>query len=281
MSYILDALKRSEQERKHQSRPGSLDLDAGLLHLRKRKTPVWVYLLAVVLLLNLGLMLVLYRDKLFASSTPPLNATTHAIQRMPVLDELIDEPARAKSESSSSPAPNAKGPQRTLEAPAVSAAVQYSESESYTYILPEDQSDPELTNELVRESGIVSDETEAWDIVAPASTSAPTKARPAEDTTVAETPAKAVPSRIPTLADSTPLLHELDAGFSRSVPAIGFNSHIYSEVPGARRVMINNIYLREGEGFSGINVVEIGEQYVVFDKQGHRFKLPVMKDWNP
>jgi len=64
------------------------------------------------------------------------------------------------------------------------------------------------------------------------------------------------------------------------VPNLLFNSHIYSESPSARRVMINNIYLREGQQFLGMEVVEIGEFNIVFKKDGVLFKLPAMRDWN-
>jgi general secretion pathway protein B len=43
--------------------------------------------------------------------------------------------------------------------------------------------------------------------------------------------------------------------------------------------MINNVYLREGDGFSGLTLEEIGEFYVVLSYQGQDFKTPVLKDW--
>jgi hypothetical protein len=64
------------------------------------------------------------------------------------------------------------------------------------------------------------------------------------------------------------------------VKPLRFNSHIYSDDPSARRVMINNIYLREGQELSGIQVLEIGELDIVFEKAGTQFKLPAMRDWN-
>jgi hypothetical protein len=44
--------------------------------------------------------------------------------------------------------------------------------------------------------------------------------------------------------------------------------------------MINNIYLREGQELAGIQVLEIGELDIVFEKAGTQFKLPAMRDWN-
>jgi general secretion pathway protein B len=294
MSYILEALKRSEQERKQQLRPGSFDPEGGILHLRKRQTPVWVYLLVIVLLLNLGLMLGLYWDKLYwdkltAPEQPVVNETAAVIQRLPTVQApVIETPAIAAMPTRRPPDVSSTEDELSEALPA--AHVNFSETESYTYIEPADQAEPgaaagESLQAEASQDGVISDETEAWDIVAPASgQTAPARVQvdaPVRTAPTAVKPVKTVPAKPPMLADTTPLLQELDAGFTSSVPAIAFNSHIFSQTPDARRVMINNIYLRQGEGFSGLTVLEIGEEYVVFDKQGRHFKLPVMKDWNP
>lgn len=295
MSYILEALKRSEQERKQQLRPGSFDPEGGILHLRKRQTPVWVYLLVLVLLLNLGLMLGLYWDRLTAPE--PVNEPAAALAVIPeasvavIRTPVIEIPAapvlpsRSQSETVDTSV--------TPVSPGSVNAGQFSQQESFTYIEPEPSVAvvQEARDASFGEEGIVSDETEAWDIVAPVSErqalgNGPDlpESQPEASLPVAPKPkelTKPNPVKPIMLADTTPLLQTLDAGFTSQIPAIAFNSHIFSQSPDARRVMINNIYLREGEGFSGLTVEEIGEEYVVFGKQGRLFKLPVMKDWNP
>lgn len=295
MSYILEALKRSEQERQQQLRPGSFDPEGGILHLRKRQTPVWVYLLVLVLLLNLGLMLGLYWDRLTVSEpvSEPVAAMAGvpepgaSVIRTPVIEIPVAPvlPSRSQSETAATSLAPAN--------PDSAHAGQFSQQESFTYIEPEqpDEVMQEARDVSFAEEGIVSDETEAWDIVAPVSErraltnsqevpesqlEAPLPVAPKPKELTRPNPVKPI-----MLADTTPLLQTLDAGFTSQIPAIAFNSHIFSQSPDARRVMINNIYLREGEGFSGLTVEEIGEEYVVFGKQGRLFKLPVMKDWNP
>lgn len=300
MSYILEALKRSEQERKQQLRPGSFDPEGGILHLRKRQTPVWIYLLVLVLLLNLGLMLGLYWDRLTADESvnetaAPLSivpAPNAAVIRTPVIETpaVPEMPSRRQSETAAVEMQMDSAPHASTQ------TGQFSQQESFTYIEPE-QSDGTSQDQLpandivLSEDGIVSDETEAWDIVAPVSKGralAETSElpmtqseRPLQTTLTPKEQIRAKPIKPIMLADTTPLLQTLDAGFTSQIPPIAFNSHIFSQSPDARRVMINNIYLREGEGFSGLTVVEICEEYVVFGKQGRHFKLPVMKDWNP
>ncbi|MFT6908174.1 MAG: general secretion pathway protein B [Oleiphilaceae bacterium] len=74
-------------------------------------------------------------------------------------------------------------------------------------------------------------------------------------------------------------LNDLDLSFKKRIPDISFNSHIYSTNPADRRVMINDLYLREGQSFSGITIETIGEFYILLSKNSQRFKIPVLRDW--
>ncbi|MCK7550043.1 general secretion pathway protein GspB [Marinobacter goseongensis] len=76
-----------------------------------------------------------------------------------------------------------------------------------------------------------------------------------------------------------PHLVELPVPFQRSIPDLKFNSHIYASEPSARRVMINNQYMRVGDSFSGIRVERITEEGVELSKEGRRFRVGVVRDW--
>lgn len=54
MSYILDALKKSEQERGHGSAPNVQTLHSSSLNYRSNKTQLWPYMLLAAVLLNLA-----------------------------------------------------------------------------------------------------------------------------------------------------------------------------------------------------------------------------------
>lgn len=72
MSYILDALRKSESERQQQNLPGFADIPgAG----RTRSTPVWIWLLAALLLVNAAVLAVLLIDK-----EPPSSNRREAIE---------------------------------------------------------------------------------------------------------------------------------------------------------------------------------------------------------
>ena len=76
-------------------------------------------------------------------------------------------------------------------------------------------------------------------------------------------------------------ISDMDSSFQRTIPALTFNSHIYSSDPQGRRIMINDHYLREGQSFSGLKVEEITENGVILNKNGQSFKVSVVRNWSP
>ena len=82
-----------------------------------------------------------------------------------------------------------------------------------------------------------------------------------------------------TPAVEVPRLEQLPGSFQATVPTLRFNSHIHSSDPSARRVMINNLYLREGQQFAGMLVQEITDEGVVFVKDGVIFEVNASRDW--
>jgi general secretion pathway protein B len=263
MSYILDALKKSEQERRQPQRSGAVDLDAGLLHLRRRRTPFWIYVLVIVFGLNLALLAGLYLDRPDTAPEPTLTPTAPIQRTEPVpltmatvATESVAEPVRQESSA----------PVTAIQS---DTSIRH-QSGAFTYIA--------ATSAVPAAVSAPAEDADDWTVIRPEQTTT-ARAEPVP------APAPMVPESAPeppvTRVDETPLLQEMAPEFVRQIPAISFNSHIYSQHPSARRVMINNIYLREGEGFSGVVVREIGETHIVFETQGQRFRLPVMKDWRP
>jgi general secretion pathway protein B len=85
MSFILDALKKSEIERQRQSTPGLMDAPAAL---RRGRLPVWAMLLGGLLAINMVvLIIVLMRSGTPAASTPARRADTGAVNKVPAVDE--------------------------------------------------------------------------------------------------------------------------------------------------------------------------------------------------
>ena len=56
MSYILEALKKSEQERGHGGSPGIQTIHSSSLNYREHRKPLWPWLLFVILCVNLAML---------------------------------------------------------------------------------------------------------------------------------------------------------------------------------------------------------------------------------
>jgi general secretion pathway protein B len=76
MSFILDALKKSELERQRQSVPGLMDTPS---RTRRNRLPIWAIALAVLLVVNLGVLTFVLMKRgtpPVATATPPADART-------------------------------------------------------------------------------------------------------------------------------------------------------------------------------------------------------------
>ena len=110
MSYILDALRKSESERQQQHLPGFADIPSAQ---RPKTTPVWIWLLVALLLVNATVLVVLLLDKEPAAGEQqvalPLPAADSASQ--PSFREVVNE-AREQQ-----PAPQTAAPVTTAPPP--------------------------------------------------------------------------------------------------------------------------------------------------------------------
>jgi general secretion pathway protein B len=74
---------------------------------------------------------------------------------------------------------------------------------------------------------------------------------------------------------TVPFLREMPSEFTRSVPALTVNIHVYAPDPAQRVLYINNKQVREGEAVAdGVYVESIVADGVVLQRLGTRFKLP-------
>ena len=97
MSFILDALKKSEIERQRQSTPGLMDTPAAL---RRGRLPLWALLLGALLAINIVVLgVVLMRNGAPAAVAPARHDTAAAVERKPAAEEhfspLNQEPVYA------------------------------------------------------------------------------------------------------------------------------------------------------------------------------------------
>jgi len=306
MSFVLDALKRSEQDRNQGEMPNLLD-NGNLVHLSRPKKQWWPYVLIAVLLVNAAVFLYISMpsDQLASVESVDTNSQSSNSQTsksngarpsavMAGTKKLMTDSDQAEKMNTdiALEAPVSRSSQtkktgeidwaeRERKAKDMIAAHKAKEEQSYpTTDLPL-RIDPSsgAGSAMYQNASLASDSE--YEIIAPKkSESRSALAFPEVEETVPVIELVASESDKASSYEDVRFLYELDARSRPSVPNLNFNSHIYSQSPSARRVMINNIYLREGQQFMGLEVIEIGEFNIVFEKDGQMFKLPAMRDWN-
>ncbi|HSN69980.1 MAG TPA: general secretion pathway protein GspB [Steroidobacteraceae bacterium] len=265
MSFILDALKKSENERQRQSGPAFAEVP--MAHPRTRQ-PWWVFAVAALLLVNLLVLLfvLLGRESAPApASAPPLAAQPPPAAPPPAesavapasrtVDPVVappSEPARAarvepnraqaapavRENPRETPAPSRAEPGRSL---AAAAGL----DEGYAELEP----------------------TLAYDDRAVAAT------LPAGPPIVQPLASRPEPREEP--AEALPTVNDLRLSGSGSFPEMHLDIHVYAPLPADRFVFINMRKYVEGQKLQEGPLVErITSDGVVLNQQGLRFLLP-------
>lgn len=249
MSYILDALRKSESERQ-QGRIPDLGQQVQLIHRpRKPGIPVSVWV-ALALCLNAAILGVIFWPDIVGYAAPGTdNAALVSVEPAPA-----DVAAVAADKASQPVAADEADTQQTQQSPQASSAAAVTESAP--------QASPEAVG---------GDDVRGQD--------RPTVIVPSPDRAINPAIAAAEYGPDSGSGERTPHLVELPMSFQRKVPTLIFNSHVYASDPAARRVIINDHYLRIGDTFSGIRIDRITEDGVELSMDGQRFRVGVVRDW--
>lgn len=250
MSFILDALKKSETDRQRQSAPALFEVKVAA---PRRRFPLWAIGLAALLAVNVVVLAwVLLRDRTAPAaaplaSAPPANAAALPPNVVYVPAVMIPQPANGQAVNGQTPngqtVPPAN-PQSSVPAPepgvvAPSAAPPLAE-------------DPLLSTDAAP----VPPDFDANDYV-PAMTPSQASAETARRSTPGY-----LPSRDEVLAKGTQL------------PDLKLDLHVYAQNPAERFVFINMRKLREGETLpDGVRVDQITPRGADLSFRGTRFSL--------
>jgi general secretion pathway protein B len=249
MSFILDALKKSENERQRQVGPSLADVQVSQ---RRSNKPWWVVAVAALLVLNLGVLLVvLMRDGDAKSSAPQAareesaantaaTSGTRAGTQMPL-------PATASRMPRGNPAPVASTD------PSVHAlADEAGSTESNAGA----SADPQLAAAGNVPDGPPMVRPIQAPAVAPATIPAQAALQPAEDQEVLPTP------------------NDLAAS-GTSLPELHLDIHVYSVKPAERFVFVNMRKYTEGQALKeGPTLERITSEGAILNHHGLRFLLP-------
>lgn len=247
MSYILDALKKSEAERSSADHP-EFAHRVPFESAPRRQREIWPYLLVVVLMANaLVIGYTMWPESVADDATADSGRPAPVVQRQqPVEREAADTvPEPPVQEGAEAPQKAEASGQSEAAAP-VSAGHSASEPSGET-------------------AGDAS-QRDSYD--SPDSEAVVQQEKPAS----ADPPSEATEEEVPNI-------NAMPRSVQRRVPEMTFNAHLYSSKSSSRRVMINNQYLGEGDRLGKLVIKEITAAGVVFRMDEHVFQMDVVRDW--
>lgn len=264
MSFILDALKKSEDERQRTVGPSLAD--APLRRVRVER-PWWAVAVAALLVINLGVLLVvLMRDEPDAT---PATVATPAVAPQPA--SSLPPPRAAPAETASQPAmmpaqpvPPAPGVYRQPVNPSVRSLAE--EAGTLPPANGTDDFDRQMNPALAAAAAV------------PAG---PAMVRPIQPPNVTPLPGGATFPSVatnrapdPRADEVLPTAVDLAAG-GTSLPELKLDIHVYSKNPAERFVFVNMRKYLEGQTLQEGPVLEkITNDGAVLNQHGLRFALP-------
>ena len=272
MSFILDALKKSENERQRQVGPSLADVRVVR---RRAERPWWAVALAALLVVNLGVLLfVLIRD---GDAMPA-----------PAPQQQAPAPVQSAPQQSYNPAPPAQvAPQQSYN-PAPAQQYQYQQPQpSQNYqpeLVPTDPSVRSLADEAGYADPYADQSADPNLAGASAVPEGPPMVRQIQPPAVSPAPSGAVfESRTAPNAstggalvgnETLPTLDDLTAS-GTTLPELHLDIHVNAQNPGERFVFVNMRKYVEGETLKeGPTVERIIAEGVVLNQRGLRFLLP-------
>ena len=255
MSFILDALKKSESDRQRQSGPGLYEVKVAA---PRSQLPYWA--IGVIVLLGINLIIVawaLLRRPSHGDTRADAQAANTAVTAPPVPTPAAAPAAFAPPAGSANPSPPTAYPAAPPTSPASSAPAQPS---------------PSLAQ------GAEAAATGSATLTAPRQGATPdTGANPDDYAPAAE------PTQAPgfgfhvkrATGDGVPLYSQVATAPGPSVPELRLDLHAYAAKPEERFVLINMKRLREGDSLpDGVRVESITPDGVILSHHGARFLLP-------
>lgn len=264
MSYILDALKKSEQEHKKGQVPG-LGTVQGLPGPGGRFETdrlIWMYGLATILMaaLAVGAWLFLREPAPAPEAAPPVvtaqppadsQAVAPPTARPPAPAQAEPKPARTPSRPKATTQTTPQPPAAGTESPQLAKAAATEAATPSSPAAPTPMLEKTPPPVRIEES-------------------APERPSAREDGNE-ESEAQVKPELLPVVP-----IEELPAETLAEMPPLKIGLHLFSDTPGARRASINGRLMREGQQVDkDLVLVEITRQGALLSFRGRRFTMPV------
>jgi general secretion pathway protein B len=285
MSYILDALKKSEQARGKKKGRTLFDQTEGSPVARPQPAARrrWAYLIGGVLVVNAGFLVVWTQlgnwsrqtaeDRSPQTGIPPAPAT-------PQPDRNPSQEAREPAEVRPAKGPQAELPPRAGDAPAAPspAPARVSGGAEGATKKPALSKAPQNPKGAVTKKEVKSANLQGEKKVPPASSEQPIRLAPRAAIISDMEPISELGAESGKPAD-VPKFHELAPQLREGIPQLSVSMLIYSGKPEERWININGVKRREGDEISaGLKVEEITREGAVLNYRGRRFYKGVIGD---
>ena len=247
MSYILDALNRSDSERRNKARPETEALAVGD-HAPRQSIPRYA-MAAAALVLTVAVVIVAY-----------LNLADRGNDMADADGGTTEVAAQAAHLGASEDAPIM---------PITFGALETSVEENQPQALNSEAPNSKALNSRTPDSSLANSQATT---AAPAR---PSTSPPANPSLSAGGEGAIKPAVTKTFAD-------LPLEVQRLVPGIKVTTHIFSSDPSLRLVKIDGEAKREGEALKGdMRLEKITETGVVLGIGTHSFRVDILRDWSP
>lgn len=269
MSYILDALKKLEKERRRGRIPGLSEQDSVVYHSRRR--PVWPYILIAVFALNAALLIWWFLPK------NPNNAVMQAAPSSLLLAAPAGQPLVAPS-SLPSAAPSVSQEVKKSEIEKSGNATSSVAAESAPVSRPQ-SSPPAKDTTVYRERLLALRKMLQEDAQKTASSmnggaKTDNEKQKEPEAALQEKKPEVVPEPLPDR--KLYKLSELPPSVKNSLPGFSITAFLYSEKPSGRMARINERMMREGQELApGIRVEEIVSDGVILSYRKFHFIVSV------
>lgn len=274
MSYILEALKKLEQKRRHNTIPELLTVRDTVVH-GPMKHPLWPYMLFIALLLN-AVLLLWWLGPWRHERTGAVLSTAGRLTGTNDIDAV-------KAVSTAGPTVETRQPEpaKTAGAKAVKAGD-----------VPSQRPDTDISPQAIGPGGVSSKDQPAQD------KTEPQKNIPVKPVTPSDKKGEheiSHPADNPSVIDrpfTEPQKHnngetaseqrifnlkELPLSVRKGLPDLTISAFLYSSNPSSRMLSINGRTLREGqEVITGLKLEQITRDGAVFSYQGYRFHIGVL-----
>lgn len=245
MSYILDAIKKADRDRRRRAESDRLGFSEAAT-LPKRRKPLWPYLLICALLLNAAIFLSISRGPGTKFPVAPKRKDP------PSKTEIVTE----RFEMGRPVAPLYKESLREKERPALpEERTKKAATEKQRRTAPEDIGKAPQTTEDLKSGG------------------RPPKRRGDDDSKNQANPGK---------SKNTGRIYarsELPPGIAGELPDLSLSLHYYNPEPAARLVNVRGRTVKEGDELTpGLKLEEITPEGALFSFQGYRFRIGLNQD---